>query len=151
MKFRLKDKELQRKLDSFTDGEFSDSLRDNPIVGSEHVAVVCGEPVPGIREKLSQDHPEERPARRFTFMFCRDEIEEVPVRPSEAAKVGAKRWIESLRGSLRRIERSLEEDEPDEADVRWGFAKAIIIEDLDAFIRNYVTEAKREQAEELVE
>lgn len=147
MTYRLKDTELQKKLDSFTGGEFSDSLRDNPIVGPEHVAVVCGEPVPGIRERLSPDHPDERPARRFTVLFSRDEVEEVPDRLYEVAKAEVQRWIESLRGSLRRIERSLGEDEPDAADVRWGFAKAIIIENLDRAIRSYLAEAKRKEKE----
>ena len=122
MKYRLKNKELQRKLDSFTDGEFSNNLRDEALVGKKFVAVICGEPVPGVDARISPDEPEERPARRLSFLFGKDEVEEIPARPSEVMKTEVLRRIESLRGSLSRIERSLEKDEPDEVDVRWGFA-----------------------------
>lgn len=145
MKYRLKDTELQKKLDSFTDGEFSDKLRDDALVGKKFVAVVCGEPVPGVDARISPDEPEERPARRLSFLFSKDEVEEVPTRPSEVMKAEAMRRIECLRGSLDRIERSLREDEPDDVDVRWGFAKAIIIENLDRNIRAYLAKAKREE------
>lgn len=111
MTYRLKDTELQKKLDSFTDGEFSDKLRDDALVGKKFVAVVCGEPVPGVDARISPDEPEERPARRLSFLFSKDEVEEVPTRPSEVMKAEAMRRIECLRGSLDRIERSLREDE----------------------------------------
>lgn len=148
MTYRLKDRSLQEKLDSFTDGEFSDNLREKALVGKKFVAVICGEPVPGVDARISPDEPEERPARRLSFLFGKDEVEEVvPTRPSEVMKDEILRRIESLRGSLRRIERSLGEDEPDAADVRWGFAKAIIIENLDRAIRSYLAEAKRKEKE----
>lgn len=147
MNYRLKDKELQKKFDSFTDGEFSDKLRDDALVGKKFVAVVCGEPVPGVDARISPDEPEEQPARRISFLFSKDEVEEVPTRPSEVMKAAILRRIESLRDSLQRIERSLDEDEPDEVDVRWGFAKAIIIENLDRSIRSYFAEAKRKEKE----
>ena len=147
MNYRLKDKELQKKFDSFTDGEFSDKLRDDALVGKKFVAVVCGEPVPGVDARISPDEPEEQPARRISFLFSKDEVEEVPTRPSEVMKAVILRRIESLRDSLQRIERSLDEDEPDEVDVRWGFAKAIIIENLDRSIRSYFAEAKRKEKE----
>ena len=147
MTYRLKDKELQKKLDSFTDGEFSNNLRNEALVGKKFVAVICGEPVPGLDARISPDEPEERTARRLSFLFGRDEVEEVPDRPSEIMKAEVLRRIECLRGSLRRIERSLEEDEPDEVDVRWGFAKAIIIDELDDFINDYLNEAKHEEEE----
>ena len=147
MNYRLKDKELQKKFDSFTDGEFSDKLRDDALVGKKFVAVVCGEPVPGVDARISPDEPEEQPARRISFLFSKDEVEEVPTRPSEVMKAEILRRIESLRDPLQRIERSLDEDEPDEVDVRWGFAKAIIIENLDRSIRSYFAEAKRKEKE----
>lgn len=148
MKYRLKDTELQKKLDSFTDGEFSDKLRDDALVGKKFVAVVCGEPVPGVDARISPDEPEERPARRLSFLFSKDEVEEVPTRPSEVMKAEAMRRIECLRGSLSRIERSLGEDEPDEVEVRWKFAKAIIIKELDDYIHDYLAESKHERDEE---
>lgn len=148
MKYRLKDQALQKKLDSFTDGEFSNNLRDDALVGKKFVAVTCGEPVPGIDTRISPDEPEERPARRLSFLFGKDEVEEIPARPSEVMKAEVLRNIECLRGSLSRIERSLGEDEPDEVEVRWKFAKAIIIKELDDYIHDYLAESKHERDEE---
>lgn len=141
---RLKDRELQRKLDELSGGDFSVQLqkKDRLFLNS-----LSG---PGVKFGGLARVDDERfrhLAPRFIFRFHKDEVEEVADRPSEVMKAEVLRRIESLRGSLSRIERSLEKDEPDEVDVRWGFAKAIIIDELDDFINDYLNEAKHEEEE----
>lgn len=142
MTYRLKDRDLQRKLDDISGGDFSVQLQK---VSDTMLSSLTG---PGVHfgglARVVDDRFRHL-APRFTLRFHRDELEEVPDRPSEAVKAEVVRRIEALRGSLRRIERSLEEDQPDEVDVRWGFAKAIIMDELDDFINDYLNESKHEE------
>lgn len=141
---RLKDRELQRKLDELSGGDFSVQLQEKDRLFLNSLSG------PGVKFGGLARVDDERfrhLAPRFIFRFHKDEVEEVADRPSEVVKAEALRRIECLRGSLDRIERSLREDEPDEVDVRWGFAKAIIIENLDRSIRSYLAEAKRKEKE----
>lgn len=73
--YRLKDQELQRKLDNLTDGNFSGLLaetmsEDNGL--SPHISVDCGEWInPHANEQLA--------IYRFRVYFRKDEIEVVHV------------------------------------------------------------------------
>lgn len=72
--YRLKDRELQKKLDNLTDGNFSGLLaeamsEDNGL--SPHISVDCGEWInPHANERLA--------IYRFRVFFRKDEIEAVP-------------------------------------------------------------------------
>ena len=75
MKYRLKDKELQRKLDDLSDGDFSVQLQkiedivldalSGPVVHFGGLARVIDDRFRNL-------------AHRFTFRFHKDELEEIP-------------------------------------------------------------------------
>jgi hypothetical protein len=98
MKYRLKDRDLQRKLDEISGGDFSKRLQD-PAKSEKGFAVAYG------------DFPEINGLRHLS-LFLADEIEEVPEYDPNAWNV----WpdTEPPCDVLLRIECYYEDDEPDE-------------------------------------
>lgn len=125
MKLRLKDKNLQNRLDRFTNGEFSKNLQQISDLTKDgsFVGVMCGDRIPDLDIKTPGGGI---PALRFSFHFNRDEIEEVPGITSEEMKANIREQIGSLRGILNRIENDIDEDEPVAAEVRVGLAKGLV-------------------------
>lgn len=138
MKYRLKDAGMQRKFDRFTGGEFSERLKNDAIDGGDTIAVTCGECVPDL--KVS---PGLAPARRFVFLFSKDEVEEFSGRPPEEMKAKIKQRIEELRWGLQHFEKSLDDsDESCEVELRWLSAWGTMIA-----IHNHVQEYVKENEE----
>ncbi len=120
MKYRLKDKALQAKLDRLTDGEFSENLNIDGFGDGKHTLIFCGESVDGLSVKTDiGGFPSQ--ARRMTFTFCTDEIEEVPT--YDPTRWNAWPDVEPPKGVLMRVEvkyrdRDLDTPEPTFGKVR---------------------------------
>lgn len=71
MKYRLKDRELQRKLDEATDGEFSRRLQTDRERMGRMILIGCM----GMIEDRRRHNPTKH--QRMTLCFAPDEIEEV--------------------------------------------------------------------------
>lgn len=72
MKYRLKDKELQRKLDDISGGDFSKAL------SSDRLESVCSPLDPLIEWRVCFGESPDFLANRFSAIFLHDEIEETP-------------------------------------------------------------------------
>ena len=72
MKYRLKDKELQRKLDDISGGDFSKAL------SSDRLESVCSPLDPLIEWRVCFGAHPDFLANRFSAAFTDDEIESVP-------------------------------------------------------------------------
>lgn len=71
MKYRLKDRELQRKLDEATDGEFSRRLQNDRERMDGMILIGC---MGMIEDRRRHNHTK---LQRMTLCFATDEIEEV--------------------------------------------------------------------------
>lgn len=71
MKYRLKDRELQRKLDEATDGEFSRRLQTDRERMGRMILIGC---MGMIEDRRRHNHTKHQ---RMTLCFAPDEIEEV--------------------------------------------------------------------------
>lgn len=71
MKYRLKDRELQRKLDEATDGEFSRRLQNDREHMDGMILIGC---MGMIEDRRRHNHTK---LQRMTLCFATDEIEEV--------------------------------------------------------------------------
>ena len=71
MKYRLKDRELQRKLDEATDGEFSRRLQNDRERMDGMILIGC---MGMIEDRRRHNHAK---LQRMTLCFAPDEIEEV--------------------------------------------------------------------------
>ena len=72
MKYRLKDRELQKKLDEATDGEFSRRLQNDRERMDGMILIGC---MGMIEDRRRHNHTK---LQRMTLCFATDEIEEVP-------------------------------------------------------------------------
>jgi|GEM_PF-374979 hypothetical protein len=75
MKYRLKDKELQRKLDEISNGDFSVQLQK---VSDDMLSSITGPSVNFGGLARVVDDRFRNLAPRFSFRFHKDEVEEVP-------------------------------------------------------------------------
>jgi hypothetical protein len=136
MKLRLKDKELQQKLDEISDGDFSVQLQKKEKLFLHSLSG------PGVKfgglARVDDDRFRHL-APRFIFRFHPDEVEEVPDITSEEPKAQILWDIKTLHRSLHRIEKSLADNEPEAVDVRLAFAK-MYFESLTKKIEEYVKE-----------
>lgn len=74
MKYRLKDRDLQRKLDDISDGDFTIQLQQldkDPLKPLTGICVSFGEKVKGLSEKFNGRLP------KFVVRLAEDEIKEV--------------------------------------------------------------------------
>lgn len=132
MTYRLKDKELQRKLDDISNGDFSVQLQK---VSDTMLSSLTG---PGVHfgglARVVDDRFRNL-APRFTFRFHADEVE-------EAREPDIKEGIKNLREIFDWIEKDLDNNEPNEVEMRWMCAKSII-HTLNEHIEDYVKEQEQ--------
>lgn len=118
MTYRLKDEQLQRKLDKLTDGEFTSRLEGISLDLSDFRSV---------RIPLGEFLVEDGDCVPRIEVFVRSgDLEVIPERTNKELNTNIREGIRDLHGIFSRIKADLDDDEPAAASVRWGLAKGIV-------------------------
>lgn len=118
MKYRLKDRELQKKLDEISDGEFTSRLNGITLGLSEFRSV---------RIPLGEFLVEDGDCVPRIEVFVRSgDLEAIPEITNKELNTNIREGIRDLHGIFSRIKADLDDDEPAAASVRWGLAKGIV-------------------------
>lgn len=118
MTYRLKNEQLQRKLDKLTDGEFTSRLEGISLDLSAFRSV---------RIPLGEFLVEDGDCVPRIEVFVRSgDLEVIPERTNKELNTNIREGIRDLHGIFSRIKADLDDDEPAAASVRWGLAKGIV-------------------------
>lgn len=129
MKYRLKDRALQQKLDALSDRDFSKRLNGIEDNGFSAIYIsLCGR-----IETESQTIP------RVEVYVRREDLEEVCEDTSDQLRARIQTNIKHLHTMLQYTQESIQDDEPEEVEMKWLCAQGII-SSLKALIEKYVEE-----------
>lgn len=131
MTWKLKDRELQKKLDALSGGGFSELLGGAEDTGFSALRI----PLCGFVEDADQTIP------RVEVYVRRQDLEKTCKDTSEGLKARIQMNIENLHTILYYTENSLDDNEPDEVEMKWACALGVI-SSLKALIEKYVEEEK---------
>ena len=127
MKYRLKDRSLQQKLDALSDRDFSKRLNGIEDNGFSAIYIsLCGR-----IETESQTIP------RVEVYVRREDREEVCEDTSDQLRARIQTNIKHLHTMLQYTQESIQDDEPEEVEMKWLCAQGIT-SSLKALIEKYV-------------
>lgn len=129
MKYRLKDRSLQQKLDALSDRDFSKLLDGVEDTGFSALRI----PLCGFIEDAGQTIP------RVEVYVRREDLEEVCKDTSDELRARIQTNIKHLHTMLQYTQKSIKDDEPLEVEMKWLCARGII-SSINALIEKYIEE-----------